>query len=130
MDLRPLELSHHLHNALRMDNFFIIKPIYKSSKMNLVLNYCAILIGFVMVKLFDTIMQNKLSILFKESSKRVRSQFGFHKHHNTTNQLVSRRVVMEESQLKGEGLYFYFFLTLKEHSTQYHDKIYGKEWKN
>lgn len=55
---------------------------------------------------------------------------GFHKHHNTTNQLVSRRVVMEESQLKGEGLYFYFFLTLKEHSTQCHAKINGKEWKN
>ena len=55
------------------------------------------MVGSTMAKLFGTVMENKISSWAEENSKRAKSQAGFQKHYNTTDHLVTLRVIMEES---------------------------------
>ena len=85
-----------------------IKPIHKAGERSIPKNYRTIMVGSVMAKLFGTIMENKISTWAQENSKRASSQAGFRRRHNTTDHLVTLRVTMEESRLKGEGLFCCF----------------------
>ena len=82
-----------------------IKPIHKAGERSVANNYCTIMVGSTMAKLFGMVMENKVRSWAEENSKRAKSQAGFHKHCNTTGHLVTLRVMMEESRLRGEGLY-------------------------
>ena len=85
-----------------------IKPIHKAGDRSVANNYRTIMVGSTMAKLFGTVMENKISSWAEENSKRAKSQAGFRKHYNTTDHLVTLRVMMEESRLRGEGLYCCF----------------------
>ncbi|MCO5565063.1 hypothetical protein L7F22_018734 [Adiantum nelumboides] len=53
-------------------------------------------------------MEMKISKWAEENGKRTHGQAGFRKDHSTINHLVTLRVLMEESRLKGKGLYCCF----------------------
>ena len=85
-----------------------IKPIHKAGDRNVANNYRTIMVGSTMAKLFGTVMENKISSWAEENSKRAKSHVGFCKNYSTIDHLVTLRVMMEESHLRGEGLYCCF----------------------
>lgn len=85
-----------------------IKPIHKTGERSIASNYRTIMVGSTMAKLFGTVMENKISSWTEENSKCTKSREGFRKHHSTTYHLVALRVMMEESRLRDEGLYYCF----------------------
>ncbi|MCO5612488.1 hypothetical protein L7F22_066756 [Adiantum nelumboides] len=53
-------------------------------------------------------MEMKISKWAEENGKRAHGQANFRKDHSTIDHLVTLRVLMEESRLKGKGLYCFF----------------------
>ena len=85
-----------------------IKPLHKGGDVDNVSNYRTIMVGSIMAKLFGCIMEMKISEWAELNNKRAHGQAGFRKHHNTIDHLVTLRVLMEESRLKGKKLYCCF----------------------
>ena len=85
-----------------------IKPLHKGGDVNNVNNYRTIMVGSLMAKLFGCIMESKISVWAEKNGKRAYGQAGFRKHHSTIDHLVTLRVLMEESRLRGKGLYCCF----------------------
>ena len=79
-----------------------IKPLHKGGDVNNVNNYRTIMVGSLMAKLFGCIMESKISVWAVKNGKRAYRQAGFRKHHNTIDHLVTLRVLMEESRLRGK----------------------------
>ena len=59
-------------------------------------------------KHFGCIMESKISVWAEINGKRAYGQVGFRKHHSTIDHLVTLQLLMEESRLKGKGLYCWF----------------------
>ncbi|MCO5601437.1 hypothetical protein L7F22_055559 [Adiantum nelumboides] len=85
-----------------------IKPLHKGGDANNVNNYRTIMVGSFMAKLFGCVMEMKISKWVEENGKRAHGQAGFCKDHSTIVHLVTLRILMEESHLKGKGLYCCF----------------------
>ena len=85
-----------------------IKPLHKGGDVNNVNSYRTIMVGSLMAKLFRCIKESKISVCAEKNGKRVYGQVSFRKHHNTINHLVIRRVLKQESRLRGKGLYCCF----------------------
>ena len=85
-----------------------IKPLHKGGDVNNVNNYRTIMVGLLMAKLFGCIMESKISAWAEKKGKRTYGQAGFRQHHSTIDHLVTLRVLMEESLLRGKGLYCCF----------------------
>ena len=90
------------------------------------------MVGSLMTKLFGGIMESKISIWAEENGKRAYGQAGFRKHHSTIDHLdhiVTLRVLMEESRLRGKGLYCCFVDFKKAFDTVPREHLW-REWKN
>lgn len=85
-----------------------IQPLFKGGDRNLLTNYRTIMVSSAMAKLFSTILEMQLSKWAESNNKRAHGQAGFRPDHNTIDHLVTLRVLMEESRLKGETLYCCF----------------------
>lgn len=85
-----------------------IKPLHKGGDVNNVNNYRTIMVGSLMAKLFGSIMEMKISEWAEKNGKRALGQAGFRKGHSTIDHLVTLRVLMEMSRLKGKKLYCCF----------------------
>ena len=82
-----------------------IKPLHKGGHINNVNDYRTIMVGSLMAKLFGCVIESKLSVWAENNGKRAYGQARFRKGHNTIDHLVTLRVLVEESCLKGKGLY-------------------------
>ena len=90
-----------------------IKHLHKGEDVNNIINYQTNMVGLLMAKQFECIMESKVSAWAEKNGKRDYRQVGFRKHHNTIDHLVTLQVLMEESHLRGKGLY-YCFVDLKK----------------
>ena len=85
-----------------------IKPLHKGGDITNANNYRTIMIGSIMTKLFGSVMEEKISAWAEANEKRALEQAGFCKVHSTIDHLITLRVLMEESRLKGKSLYCCF----------------------
>lgn len=81
-----------------------IKPLHKGGDRGTLGNYRTIMVGSTMAKLLGTILEQKISSWAEANAKRANGQAGFRHAHSTIDHLVTLRVLMEESRLRGEGL--------------------------
>lgn len=85
-----------------------IKPLHEGGDINNVSNYQMIMIGSIMSNLYGSIMEMKLSAWAKTNDKRALGQARFCRVHSAIDHLVTLGVLMEESRLKGRGLFCCF----------------------
>lgn len=85
-----------------------VKALYKKGDVNQPTNYRTIMVGSCMSKLLGSILEQNISSWAETNDKRAREQAGFRPKHSTIDHLVSLRVLMEESRLKGKTLYCCF----------------------
>ena len=85
-----------------------IKALYKKGDPNQPTNYRTIMIGSCMSKLLGSILEQLISSWAEANNKRAIEQEGFRPKHSTIDHLMSLRVLMEESRLKGKHLHCCF----------------------
>ena len=85
-----------------------IKALFKKGDANQPTNYRTIMIGSCMAKLLGSVTEQALSLWAETNNKRAKGQAGFRPKHSTIDHLISIRVLMEESRLKGQALYCCF----------------------
>lgn len=85
-----------------------IKALYKKGDINRPTNYRTIMVGSCMSKLLGSILEQSIGTWAETNGKRAKEQAGFRPKHSTIDHLVSLRVLMEESRLKGKTLYCCF----------------------
>ena len=74
-----------------------IKPILKVGDKNKVSNYRTIMVSSTIAKLYNAIMEQKVSAHWVISqNKQELGQVGFRPKHSTIDHLVTLRVIMEE----------------------------------
>ena len=61
-----------------------------------------------MSKLLESILEQNISSWAETNNKRAKGQVGFRPKHSTIDHLISLRVLMEESRLKGKNLHCCF----------------------
>ena len=71
-------------------------------------NYRTIMVGSCMSKLLGSILEQSISAWAENNDKRARGQAGFRPKHSTIDHLITLRVLMEESRLKGKTLFCCF----------------------
>ena len=60
-----------------------IKPLFKWGDTKEASNYCTIMVGSIMAKLFGCVMEMKLSAWVESNNKRPHGQAGFRKSYST-----------------------------------------------
>eukprot|EP00249_Psilotum_nudum_P014414 c24809_g1_i1 orf=143-907(+) len=103
-----------------------IKPIYKGGDRNQLTNYRTIMICSTLAKLYSTIIETKLSKWAEKEKKRAIGQAGFRPKHCTIDHLITLRVLMEESRLKGQPLYCCFIDFKKAFDTVPQDVLWER----
>ena len=104
-----------------------VKALFKNGDKNQPTNYQTIMVGSCMSKLLGSILEQEISTWAENNNKRARGQAGFRPKHSTIDHLISLRVLMEESRLKGNP-YFVALWTSRKLLTWYLEMAYGKEW--
>ena len=66
------------------------------------------MVNSTIAKLYNTIMEQKISTWVESTSKRALGQVGFRPKHSIVDHLVTLRVIMEESWLQGKTIYCCF----------------------
>ena len=85
-----------------------VKTLFKKGDINQPTNYRTIMIGSCMSKLLGSILEQAISTWAKTNDKRAKGQAGFRPKHSTIDHLISLRVLMAESRLKGKNLHCCF----------------------
>lgn len=85
-----------------------IKALFKKGDVNQPTNYRTITVGSCMSKLLGSVLEQAISSWAETNGKRAIGQAGFRPKHSTIDHLISLRVLMEESRLKGKTLYCCF----------------------
>ncbi|MCO5612696.1 hypothetical protein L7F22_066965 [Adiantum nelumboides] len=85
-----------------------IKALFKKGDINQPTNYRTIMVGSCMSKLLGSILEQAISSWAKTNDKRAKGQASFKPKHSTIDHLISLRVLMEESRLKGKNLHCCF----------------------
>lgn len=85
-----------------------IKALFKKGDVNQPTNYRTIMVGSCMSKLLGSILEQAISVWAETNGKRAKGQAGFRPKHSTIDHLISLRVLMEESRLKGKTLHCCF----------------------
>ena len=106
-----------------------IKALFKSGDRNQPENYRTIMVGSCMAKLLGSILEKEISIWAECNNKRAIGQAGFRCKHSTIDHLMSLRVLMEESRLKGKTLYCCFVDFTKAFDTVCRDGL-GERMEN
>jgi len=101
-----------------------IKPLHKGGDANNASNYRTIMVGSLTAKLFGCVMECKISSWVEENDKCALGQAGFQKQHSTIDHLITLRVLMEESRLKGKG-FIVALWTSRKLLTRSRERIYG-----
>ena len=79
-----------------------IKALFKKGDVNQPTNYSTIMVRSCMSKLLGSNLEQAISSWAETNDKRAKGQAGFRPKHSTTDHLISLRVLMEESRLKGK----------------------------
>lgn len=85
-----------------------ITALFKSGDKNQPANYRTIMVSSCMSKLLGSTLEQAISSWAEVNNKRAKTQAGFRPKHSTIDHLVSIRVLMEESRLKGKPLFCCF----------------------
>ena len=104
-----------------------IKALFKKGDVNQPTNYRTIMVGSCMSKLLGSILEQEISAWAEINDKRAKGQAGFRPKHSTIDHLISIRVLMEESRLKGKNCIAILW-TLPKLLIQSQGLGYGKEW--
>ena len=81
-----------------------IKAPHKGGDKNELSNYRTIMLGPIMAKLFQSLLEGQMSLWAEKNNKRAKRQAGFRAHHSTIDHLVTLRVRIEESRRQGKPL--------------------------
>ncbi|MCO5593426.1 hypothetical protein L7F22_047440 [Adiantum nelumboides] len=85
-----------------------VKALFKSGEKNQPASYRTIMVSSCMSKLLGSTLEKVISSWAEANNKRAKVQAGFRSKHSTIDHLVTLRVLMEESWLKGKPLFCCF----------------------
>ena len=86
----------------------IIIPILKSGDPMEPRNYCTIMIGHTLARLFASILEQELSEWAERGGIRATGQAGFRKGFSTLDHILTLRAVIEEGRSHGKTIYCCF----------------------
>ena len=86
----------------------LIIRIFKIGDTNNPSNCRTIMISPLLAKLYDIILENKMSIWLESEGKWAKGQAGFRRQHSTTDNLVTLRIIVEECRNDKSNLFCCF----------------------
>jgi hypothetical protein len=78
----------------------VVHALFKGGDASKFDNYRGIMVGPILAKLFDMILDKRLSEWAEQHGLRAKGQVGFGKDYCTTNQLFILRILIEQSKKK------------------------------
>ena len=88
-------INQEHHNGFPIDwqdNW--VKALHKGGNKNDLGNYHTIMIGPIIAKLFECMVDRKLSTWVEKNAKRAKGQIGFRAEHSTIDHLITLRVII------------------------------------
>lgn len=120
-------LTHALHHGFPpkgQENW--VQTLFKGGDKNSVTNYRTMMLSSTLAKLFSIVLETKISTWAQEANKRLVEHAGFRKEHRIANHLVTLRVLMDESRLKGHSLLCCFLDLIKAFDTVSHGGLWER----
>ena len=85
-----------------------IVPIFKVGDPMMLGNYCTIMVGHTLAKLYASILEQQLSRWAERACKRAPGQAGFKKGFSTIDHILTLRAIIEEGRSHGKKIYYTF----------------------
>jgi len=104
----------------------LIIPIFKSGDKNNPSNYRTLMINPLLAKLYDIILENKISIWIENEGHQAKGHAGFRRHHSTTNHLITLRIIAEECRNNKSNIFCCFVDFRKAFDTVPKKNIWNK----
>ncbi len=95
----------------------VVHAFFKGGDASKFDNYRGIMVGPILAKLFDMILDKRLSEWVEQHGLCAKGQTGFRKDYRTTDQLLILRILIKQSKAKKKALYCYFVDFKKEFDT-------------
>jgi hypothetical protein len=98
-------LIHHMHQFFNLavrQGFpkpwmqSLIVPIFKNGDNNVPSNYRTIMISPILAKLYEIVLEKKISIWLESHGKRAKGQAEFKRYLSTVNHLITFRIIAKE----------------------------------
>jgi hypothetical protein len=86
----------------------LIVLIFKNGDRKISSNYRTIIIIMILVKLYRTILEKKISLWPESHDKRAKGQIRFRRYHSTVDHLVIFRIIVEEFRNTKTNLFYCF----------------------
>jgi hypothetical protein len=103
----------------------LIVPIFKNGDRNIPSNYRTILISPILAKLYEIILENKISLWLEIHGKRDKGQPRFRIYHSTVDHIVTFRIIAEEFCNTKTNFFVVVLLTLEKLLTWFQVKPFG-----